>query len=137
MALSISFIALLVGFLLLRDTQPKVVLASGILMMISSTGLFPNQKIINVTNPNFKFPDPQSKKFNEEYFDQFDGGEKYVMLKGLYKIYTLVTWGLLILAFGLMYYSAFTGDSRLVSIIGIGVLLMLIQVSYTISLRPK
>src|SRR5699024_2781858 len=119
------------------DTQPKVVLARGILMMISFTGLFPNQKIINVTNPNFKFPDPQSKKFNEEYFNQFDGGEKYVMLKGLYKIYTLVTWELLILAFGIMYYFAFTGDSQVVSINDIGVLLMLIKVSYTISLRPK
>lgn len=136
-ALSVSFIALLVGFLLLRDTQPKVVLASGILMMISFASLFPSKKIISVTNPNFKLPDPQSKNFNKEYLEQFDDGEKYVMLKGLNEIYTLVIWGLVILAFGLMFYSAFTGDSQLVSIIGIGLLLMLIQVSYTISLKPK
>src|SRR5699024_12059605 len=96
-----------------------------------------SKKIISVTNPNFKLPDPQSKNFNKEYLEQFDGGEKYVMLKGLNEIYTLVIWGLVILAFGLMFYSAFTGDSQLVSIIGIGVLLMLIQVSYTISLKPK
>ena len=59
------------------------------------------------------------------------------MLKGLYKLYAFVIWGLVILAFGLMFYSVFTGDSQLVSIIGIGVLLMLVQVSYTISLKPS
>jgi hypothetical protein len=136
-ALSISFIALLVGFLLLRDTQPEIVLASGILMVFSFASLFPSEKIVSITNPNFKFPDPQSKNYNEEYFEQFDDGEKYVMLKGLYKLYAFVIWGLVILAFGLMYYSVFTGDSQLVSIIGIGVLLMLVQVSYTMSLKPS
>ena len=124
-ALSISFIAFLVGFLLLRDTQPEIVLASGILMVLSFASLFPSEKIVRITNPNFKFPDPQSKNYSEEYFEQFDDGEKYVMLKGLYKLYVFVIWGLVILAFGLMYYSVFTGHSQLVSIIGIGVLLML------------
>lgn len=136
-ALSVSFIALLVGFLLLRDTQPEIVLASGILMVFSFASLFPSEKIVSITSPNFKFPDPQSKNYNEEYFEQFDDGEKYVMLKGLYKLYAFVIWGLVILAFGLMYYSVFTGDSQLVSIIGIGVLLMLVQVSYTMSLKPS
>lgn len=136
-ALSISFTAILVGFLLLRDTQPKIALASVILMVLSLVSLFPSKKIVSITNPNFKLPDPQSKKFNEEYFEQFDDGEKYVMLKGLYKLYGFVIWGLVILAFALMYYSVLTGDSQLVSIIGIGVLLLLIQVSYTLSLKPS
>ena len=136
-ALSISFIALLVGFLLLRDTQPETVLASGILMVFSFASLFPSEKIVSITNPNFKFPDPQSKNYEQEYFNQFDDGEKYVMLKGLYNLYSLINLGLVILAFTLMFYSAFTGNSQLVSIIGIGVLLLLIQVSYTISLKPS
>ena len=54
-ALSISFIALLVGFLLLRDTEPEIVLASGILMVVSFASLFPSEKIVSITNPNFKF----------------------------------------------------------------------------------
>lgn len=136
-ALSISFTALLIGFLLLRDTQPAIVLASAILMIVSYVSLIPSEKIVKITNPNFKFPDPQSKNYSKEYFKQFDDGEKYVMLKGLYHLYYLVIWGLVILAFGLMYYSVFTGNSQLVSIIGIGVLLMLVQVSYTISLKPS
>lgn len=59
------------------------------------------------------------------------------MLKGLYNLYQIFTWGLVLLAFCLMFYSAITGNSQLVSIIGIGILLMLIQVSYTISLIPS
>lgn len=136
-ALTLSFIALLTGFLLLRDTQPEIVLVSFILMVVSFVTLIPSEKIVRITNPNFKFPNPQSKNYSEEYFEQFDDGEKYVMLKGLYNLYSVIIWGLVILAFGLMYYSAFTGDSQLISIIGIGAVLMLIQVSYTISLKPS
>ncbi|MCM3587833.1 DUF3169 family protein [Mesobacillus maritimus] len=136
-ALSLSFTASLVGFLLLRDTQPDIVLWSLILLVVSFLSLFPSEKMIRITNPNFNFPNPQSKNYEQEFFNQFDDGEKYVMLKGLYKLYSLVTWGLVLLAFILMFYSAFTGDSQLVSIIGIGVLLLLIQVSYTISLKPS
>ena len=99
--------------------------------------LFPSQKITRITNPTFKFPDPQSKKYNQEFFDQFDDGEKYVILKGLYKLYSIVTWGLVLLAAALMFYSAFSGNSQLISIVGIGVLLLFIQVSYTISLKPS
>jgi|GEM_PF-2458774 len=135
-AMSISFTALLIGFLLLRDSQPVIVFASAILMVVSIASFIPSEKIVKITNPNFKFPDPQSKNYHEEYFEQFDDGEKYVMLKGLFHLYQLVIWGLVFLAFGLMFYSVFTGNSQLVGIIGIGALLMLIQVSYTISLKP-
>lgn len=105
--------------------------------MVSFLSLFPSEKIVSITNPNFNFPNPQSKNYEQEYFNQFDDGEKYVMLKGLYQLYSLVTRGLVILAFILMFYSALTGDSQLVGIIGIGILLLLIQVSYTISLKPN
>ncbi|WP_240510191.1 DUF3169 family protein [Virgibacillus profundi] len=136
-ALSLSFTATLVGFLLLRDTQPVIVLWSGILLLISFVSLFPSEKIVSITNPNFKFPDPQSKNYEQEYFNQFDDGEKYVMLKGLYGLYSLVTLCLVLLAFALMFYSIFTDNSQLVSIIGIGILLLLIQVRYTSSLKPS
>lgn len=136
-ALSLSFTATLVGFLLLRDTQPVIVLYSIILLVVSFLSLFPSEKIVSITNPNFKFPNPQSKNNEQEYFNQFDDGEKYGMLKGLYQLYSLVNSGLVILAFTLLFYSVFTGDSQLVGIIGIGLLLLVIQVSYTISVKPK
>ncbi|WP_102029132.1 DUF3169 family protein [Salirhabdus sp. Marseille-P4669] len=136
-ALSLSFTAMIIGFLLLRDSEPGIALWSSLLLIVSFASLVPSEKIIRITNPNFKFPDPQSKNYEQEYMNQFDDGEKYVMLKALYKLYSLVTWGLVLLAFALMFYSIFTDDSQLVSIIGIGLLILLIQVSYTIRLKPS
>lgn len=136
-AFSLSFTSNLVGFILLRDTQPVIVLWSLILTGISIISLFPSEKIVRITNPNFKFPDPQSKNYEQEYFDQFDDGEKYVMLKSLYQLHSIVTFGLILLAVALMFYSIFSKDSQVVSIIGIGVLLLIVHVCYTISLKPS
>ena len=136
-AISLSLTSMLVGFILLRDTYPVIVLWSLILLGISFISLFPSEKIVHITNPNFKFPDPQSKNYEQEYFNQFDDGEKFVILKGLYNLYGTVIWGLILLASALMFYSVFSGNSQVVSIIGIGVLLLLIQVIYTISLKPS
>ncbi|WP_240758502.1 DUF3169 family protein [Lysinibacillus sp. SGAir0095] len=136
-AFSLATVATLVGFILLRESQPDIVGVSAVLMVVSFFNLFPSDKIIKITNPTFTLPDPKSKNYQQEYFDQFDDGEKYVMLKGLYKIYSLVTWGLFILAIALMYYSVFSGNSQIISIIGIGIFFMLVQVSFTQSLKPN
>lgn len=136
-AFSLSFTSMLVGFLLLRETAPDIVLWSLLLLGISFFSLIPSKKMTRITNPNFKFPDPYSKNYQQEYFNQFDDGEKYMMLKGLNKVYSLVIWGLIFLACILMFYSIFTGNSQSISIIGIGILLLLIQVSYTMSIKPS
>ncbi|CAM4334030.1 MULTISPECIES: DUF3169 family protein [Bacillus] len=136
-SLCLSFIAVLTGFLLLRDKQPSIVLASFIIIFLAFMKLYPSKKIINLTNPGFTFPNPRSKNYEKELLDQFDDGQKYVMLQGLYKLYSFINMGLVILSFALMFYSAFTGNSQLVSIISIGILLMLIQIRFTISLKPN
>lgn len=136
-ASTLSLISGFVGFILLRNTHPGIVLWSFILLGISFVSLFPREKIVRITNPNFKFPDPQSKNYEQEYFNQFDDGEKFVILKGLYKLHRTVIWGLILLASALMYYSVFTDNSQVVGIIGIGILLLLIQVTYTMSIKPS
>src|SRR5699024_11799740 len=70
-ALSLSFIALLVGFLLLRDTQPVIVLWSAALMVVSFASLFPSKEIVSVTNPTFKFPD-RSEEHTSELQSRFE-----------------------------------------------------------------
>ncbi|MDM5248635.1 MULTISPECIES: DUF3169 family protein [unclassified Lysinibacillus] len=133
----LSFIAILVGFLLFRDEYPEVVLASIVLMFFALIKSFPSEKIVNLTNPGFTLPNPQSKNYNKELLDQFDDGQKHLMFQGLYNLYQFTIWALVLLSFGLMYYSAFTGNSQLVSIVCIGILLMFIQISFTISLKPN
>jgi len=136
-AICISFIASLVGFLLFRNEYPEVVLASFVLMIVAFIKSIPSEKILNLTNPGFTFPNPQSKNYNKELLDQFDDGQKHLMFQGLYKLYQFTIWALVLLSFGLMYYSIFTGNSQLVSIVCIGILLMLIQVGFTISTKPN
>ena len=81
---------------------------SFILLVISFFSLIPSKKIVRITNPNFKLPDPQSKNYQQEYFNQFDDGEKYVILKGFTNIYTVI-WGLILLASGPTFYLFFQG----------------------------
>ncbi|MCL1696900.1 MULTISPECIES: DUF3169 family protein [unclassified Lysinibacillus] len=136
-AVCLSFITMLVGFLLFRDDYPEVPFASVVLLAVAFIKSVPSEKILNLTNPGFTFPNPKSKNFNKELLDQFDDGQKHLMFQGLYKLYQFTIWALVLLSFGLMFYSAFTGNSQLVSIVCIGILLMIIQVGFIISTKPN
>lgn len=136
-ALSVSFITLLVGFLLLRHSYPMIALYAIVLFVFSLVALVLATYLMRFTHPEFKLPDPKSPTYQLELFDSYDDGEKYIMLKSLYKLYYLIIAVLGFLAFGLMFYSAFTGDSQLISIIGIGAILLFVQIYYSISLKPK
>lgn len=136
-ALSVSFITLLVGFLLLRHSYPMIALYAIVLFIFSIVALVLATYLMRFTHPEFKLPDPKSPTYQLELFDSYDDGEKYIMLKSLYKLYYLIIAVLGFLAFGLMFYSAFTGDSQLISIIGIGAILLFVQIYYSISLKPK
>lgn len=136
-AFSISFVAVLTGFMLLRDSNPKVVLYALVLFMSSLLTLVIVTYLMRFTHPEFKLPDPKSPKYQPELFDSYDDGEKYLMLKSLYKLYFWIIFLLILLGNGLMYYSIFTGQSQLISIIGIGCILLFVQTYYSMSLKPK
>lgn len=74
-AISISFTALLISFLLLRKTHLEIIFLSTILLIISFASIVPSEKIVKISNPNFQFPKPQSKKYYEEILNQFDDGK--------------------------------------------------------------
>ena len=59
------------------------------------------------------------------------------MLKGLYKLYYWVNILLVLLGFGLMFYSIFTKQSQLIAIIKMVVYYYYIQTYYSLSLKPK
>ena len=86
--------------------------------------------LMRYTHPEFRLPDPQSPTYQQELFDSYDDGEKYLMLKTLYKLYFWIIILLILLGIGLMFYSIFTGQSQLISIIGIGCILLFVQTYY-------
>lgn len=136
-AFSISFVAFLAGFMLVRDSNPKVAFYAIVLFVSSLIALVIGTYLIRYTHPEFKLPDPQSPTYQQELFDSYDDGEKYLMLKSLYKLYFWIISLLILLGIGLMFYSIFTGQSQLISIIGIGCMLLFVQTYYSMSLKPK
>jgi|SRR5690625_846617 len=136
-AFSISFVTFISAFMLVRDTYPKVALYAILLYICSFFGWVLITYLSRYTHPEFKLPDPNSPTYQQELFDSYDDGEKHLMLKGLYKLYYWMNVLLILLGFGLMYYSIFSGESQLVAIIGIGCILLFTQTYYTLSLKPK
>ena len=136
-AFTISLVTLVAGFLLIRDENPTLLLFTilifgfSFLMTISSTSL------ILYIRPDFKLPDPRDKDYQKKIFESYDDGEKYLMLKSLYKLYYVMIFIFVMLLFVLMYYSIFSGQSQLFSILCIGAILLFMQLYYTFGLKPK
>jgi len=101
-AFSISFVAFIATFLLVRDTYPKVALYAVLLFIGSLVGLVLITYLSRYTHPEFKLPDPHSPTYQQELFDSYDDGEKHLMLKGLYKLYYWMIALLMLLGIGLM-----------------------------------
>ncbi|MER1957016.1 MAG: DUF3169 family protein [Solibacillus sp.] len=136
-ALIIGFISVATGFMYFRNDQPEIVLFSFIITMFSLFFFISNSKVDSLTFPNFKAPDPQSKTPIADTLEYYDDGQKYLLLKALYKLYFLILTLMVFLIFGLMYYSVFTGNNQTVSIIGIGVILLISLLIFTSSLMPQ
>lgn len=136
-ALTISFVSIIAGFMLVRDLHPEIVSYAILLSILSFVGLGMVYYLNRYTNPEYKLPDPKSPTYQQELFDSYDDGEKHLMLKGLYKLYYWIITLLVFLSFGLMFYSIFTKQSQLISIIGIGCILLFVQTYYALSLKPK
>ena len=136
-ALIIAFISTATGFMYFRDTHPDMVGLSIAITVFAFLFFIPNSKMTALTFPNYKIPDRHSKTPVEDTLSYYDDGQKHLLLKSLYKLYFLIISLLVLLIFGLMYYSVFTGNNQTVSIIGIGVILLLSLIIFTSSLEPN
>ena len=134
----VSFLTFTIGFILLRESNPKVVLMAVVLSIISFCCFFvPGQKMMELTLPNYKITDVNSKDPIADTLDYYDDGLKHLMLKSFYKLYFSLILAFVLLIFALMFYSIFSGNSQIVSIIGIGIILLFLLITFTVSLKPK
>ncbi|MGN7479204.1 hypothetical protein ACTHOQ_15270 [Solibacillus silvestris] len=136
-SLVIAFIATVIGFIFLREEHPQIVLASFILGVISVLFSMSDSKMASIIFSNYSPPTPNKKEPVLDSLNMYDDGQKYVLLKSLYKLYFLIIFLLVLLIFGLMYYSVFSGNNQTVSIIGIGLILLLSLNIFTSSLKPR
>lgn len=133
----IAFLATVIGFIFLRDDHPQIVFVSMIIGIISFFFAISDSKMTAIIFPNYSPPKPNSKEPVLDTLDMFDDGQKYVLLKSLYKLYFLVIFLLVLLIFALMYYSILSGNNQTVSIIGIGFILFLCLIIFASSLKPE
>lgn len=136
-ALIIAFLATVIGFIFLREEHPQIVLVSFIIGVISVLFSMSDSKMTSIIIPNYSPPSPNTKEPVLDTLNMYDDGQKYVLLKSLYKLYFLIISLLVLLIFGLMYYSVLSGNNQTVSIIGIGVILLLSLTIFTSSLKPQ
>lgn len=96
-----------------------------------------DSKMTSIIFPNYSPPVPNTKEPVLDSLNMYDDGQKYLLLKSLYKLYFLIIFLLVLLIFGLMYYSILSGNNQTVSIIGIGVILLISLSIFTNSLKPQ
>lgn len=137
LAAVLSFVTLIVSFIVIRDSNPDIAWNTVLLFIISlfsfSTG--PKTSELVFPNPNDMLAKPA--KSVEETLNYYDDGQKHVMLKTLYRLYFSCILGLVLLMFFLMFYSIFSGVSQIMSIIGIGIILFGMLITFTMCLMPK
>ncbi|BAK16350.1 hypothetical protein SSIL_1927 [Solibacillus silvestris StLB046] len=136
-ALVIAFISTVIGFIFLREEHPQLVLTSFIIGIVSLLLSMSDSKMTSIIFPNYSPPVPNTKEPVLDSLNIYDDGQKYVLLKSLYKLYFLIIFLLVLLIFGLMYYSVLSGNNQTVSIIGIGVILLISLTIFTSSLKPQ
>ena len=135
-ALVFCFMTFTIGFILVRESNPEIPFVALILSLIALLFIFPKNNMVELTHPNFKIPDRNSKDLIAESLDFYDDGQKHLLLKSLYKLYFSMIGAFIFLVFALMFYSIFSGNNQTVSIIGIGIILLFVLNALSMSLKP-
>lgn len=131
-AFILSLGAMAIGFIIVSESSIATPLLSFALLVCSvlSTGIV--TKSVTLANPTRPIPNWVKE---DGAFDAMDEGERHVALKAYYKVYKIVM-GLLIISILLaMYYSVLTGQSQIMSIILMVVLLLVMVFSYLSVIR--
>ena len=137
LAIVLSLVTLIISFITVRDSHPVIAGYSFLLCTISLFSYMIGPKSSELLFPNLNDNLMKQVTSVEETLEFYDDGQKHVMLKALYRLYFSVIMGLVLLMFFLMFYSIFSGVSQIISIIGIGILLLVMLIVFMMCLMPK
>lgn len=136
-AIVLSFITVVISFIVVRNTHPEIAWIAIVLMIISLFSFATGPKTTDMIYPNANLMFTKQVKTVTETLDFYDDGQKHLFLKTLYRLYFAVILGLIVLIFFLMFYSIISGVSQIISIIGIGIILFMMLIVFTMSLMPS
>lgn len=131
-SITLSILALGLGFIWFRDSNPELTLNAFFLIIgsVAAAGLaFSSGKKVYLGR---EFPSN-----SEDMLDVLDDGEKFVVLEGLHKAYQLLIPFLYMCIMASVFYTAVSGHSKIFSIVLMTIILIAVQMTYGIVVRNR
>lgn len=131
-SITLSILALGLGFIWFRDSNPGLTLNAFFLIIgsVAAAGLaFSSGKKVYLGR---EFPSN-----SEDMLDVLDDGEKFVVLEGLHKAYQLLIPFLYMCIIASVFYTAVSGHSQIFSIVLMTIILIAVQMTYGIVVRNR
>ncbi|MCY8234714.1 hypothetical protein [Priestia endophytica] len=131
-SITLSILALGLGFIWFRDSNPWLALNAFFLIIgsVTAAGLaFSSGKKV--------YPEREFPSNSEDMLDVMDDGEKFVVLEGLHKAYQLLIPFLYMCIMASVFYTAVSGHSQIFSIVLMTILLIAVQMTYGIVVRNR
>lgn len=134
-ALIVSIMAL--GVSIITDQPTWLLLTSGGVLLISIIFSMLVPGLMKIVYPDRDLPSASEKNFAEKLLAASDEGERFVMLQGYYKTFNTMNLSLIIALMLFILYSVGTGDSQLFSIFIVGLILIVTNAQYLLTIRNK
>ncbi|PID22833.1 hypothetical protein CSV61_04105 [Sporosarcina sp. P3] len=134
-ALIVSIVAL--GVSIITDQPAWLLLTSGGILLLSIVFSMLVPGLMKTVYPDRELPSASEKNFAKKLLDASDEGEKFVMLQGYYKTFNTMNLSLIIALMLCILYSVGTGDSQLFSIFIVGLILIITNAQYLLTIRNK
>lgn len=134
-----SFVLSLLTLCISAITNSKMtfVVLGIVAVIISYIVIMLTSSMLKWAYPDREMPQVSDKKYADKLLAISDEGERHVMLIGLYKSYTFVTFALVIAIIVTTLYSVSSGNSQLFSIIIMSIVLLLTHGRYGLAIRNK
>ncbi|PIC87823.1 hypothetical protein CSV72_01335 [Sporosarcina sp. P20a] len=134
-ALIVSIVA--TGISIITDQPTWLLMTSGGTLVLSIMFSMRVPGLMKTVYPDRELPSSSEKNFANKLLAASDEGERFVMLQGYYKTFNTMNLSLIIALMLFILYSVGTGDSQLFSIFIVGLILILTNAQYLLTIRNK
>ncbi len=133
-----SVISLLALCIIVITTMNIALIIIGVVFSLVSYLLMASMiRLMQIVYPERNLPSASDSDYAKKLLDSADEGEKHIMLHGLYKSYNTVNILMIFGMIGATIYSVATENSQVFSIILMGIVLLVVNGRYMLSVRDK
>lgn len=139
LASTVSVILSIVAFAVIAITDQSIVLTIIVAATAFSAAMinYRSPSYMKYVHPERDFPSVNDKEYAKKLFEMSDEGERHIMLQGLYKSFTIGNALLLFAMIGCVFYSVYSNESQLFSIIVMALILIVMNMQYMLKVRNR